>query len=279
MKKILQQIQLSAQTHSPGFSSAGVRSTPAINLDPILNIDFFKMSQPTFPPHPHAGFSAVTYMLPESPGSFTNRDSLGNEGPINPGDIHWTQAGRGMLHEEVPRVRGQECLGFQIFVNLHAKNKHLPPQAFHASADSLPKVLTKQSAVTLVAGRHGSQISPLNGLATEVTILDLTIHADSEITLPLPADQNCFLFIFSGAGFFANQIKVAEMQVLHLSPAGDQISLKATTSPLRLLVCGGQAIAEPIVWGGPFAMSSMLEVEQAYARFRSGLMGSLAPSS
>ncbi|WP_088318155.1 pirin family protein [Kineosporia sp. R_H_3] len=87
---------------SPGFVEDTVQHGGPVTLDPFLSITDFRMSRPTFAPHPHAGFSAVTYMFRDSAGSFRNRDSLGDVSLIGPGDLHWTQAARGMMHEEIP---------------------------------------------------------------------------------------------------------------------------------------------------------------------------------
>jgi hypothetical protein len=111
----------------PGFSAHGLRHVDGVSLDPFLSVDHFRMSQPTFPPHPHAGFSAVTYMFEDSPGGFINRDSLGDVSRIGPGALHWTQAARGMMHEEIPERRGVEGHGLQMFVNLRADHKQPPP--------------------------------------------------------------------------------------------------------------------------------------------------------
>lgn len=276
MKQLLQQIQLEKHTLSPGFQSAGIRSVGKVNLDPFLNLDLFNMSEPTFPPHPHAGFSAVTYMLPESPGAFRNRDSFGDQSIIHPGDIHWTQAGSGMMHEEVPLQRGDDCLGFQIFVNLSRTHKSLPPRAFHAHADELPKVSVSTSRVTVVVGSFMGESSPLSDLATKVTILDVAMFKNSLLSLELDETKNWFVFVISGEGHLQNaNTKIAGRQALLFSQQGKEIRFQTQESELRLLVCGGVPIREPIVWGGPFAMTTQEEIIDAYARYQKGLMGRL----
>ncbi|MFB2920991.1 MULTISPECIES: pirin family protein [Aerosakkonema] len=108
---------MTEQSHRNGFSDYNLHDQLGVSLDPFLNLVDFHMSQPTFKPHPHAGFSAVTYMFEDSEGAFINRDSLGDRSRIAPGDLHWTQAGSGMLHEEVPERAGVDCHGLQMFVN------------------------------------------------------------------------------------------------------------------------------------------------------------------
>lgn len=236
------------------------------------------MSEPTFPPHPHAGFSAVTYILPESEGAFRNRDSFGDKSLIMPGDIHWTQAGSGMMHEEVPTQVGLNCLGFQIFVNLSSKNKCLPPKAFHVSADKMPELINEDSKLRLVTGQYKNLKSPLDGLATPVTMLDVTIEIGGSLNLELDSQKNWFLFLIDGEGTISSNRKIEKHQALLLSTIGEQFLLNAQSSRLRFLVCGGQPIGEPVVWGGPFCMNSKEEVQMANANFRSGQMGHLDPS-
>lgn len=277
-KKIISQINLTEQRHNAGFSSVGLRSSGQSNTDPFLNMDLFKMSEPTFPPHPHAGFSAVTYILPESKGAFQNRDSFGDKSLIRPGDIHWTQAGSGMMHEEVPTQSGEVCLGFQIFVNLSKKNKNLPPKAFHANAGSMPELKGERSNLRVVAGSYKELSSPLNGLATPVTLLDVSLAAEGQLDLDLDGERNWFLFFISGEGLLNGDTKVGKHQAVFLSPQGERVALRATSAALRILVCGGQPINEPIIWGGPFCMNSKEEIQLAISRFNSGQMGKLEPS-
>lgn len=167
MLPIAQHRSLGFRSHAPGFRSVSMRSEPSFDLDPFLNVDFFVMSEPTFPPHPHAGFSAVTYLLPESRGSFRNRDSLGDTSTIGPGAIHWTQAGAGMMHEEIPSTPGVEGTGFQIFVNLPAAEKGIAPRALHADATHVPVASVDGALVRVLAVARkersvpGSRSSPI----------------------------------------------------------------------------------------------------------------------
>ncbi len=277
-KEVIKQIELTEHKHSRGFSSVGLRSSSALNTDPFLNLDLFKMSEPTFPPHPHAGFSAVTYLLPESRGAFRNRDSFGDKSLIMPGDIHWTQAGSGMLHEEVPTEVGPDCLGFQIFVNLSDQNKNLPPKAFHVSAHQMPELIDEVSKLRLVAGQYKDLKSPLNELATPVTLLDVSVEIGGSLTLALDSQQNWFMFLMDGNGTISGKRKIEKHQALLLSKTGEQIILSAHTARLRILVCGGQSMGEPVVWGGPFCMTSREEIQLANTRFQNGQMGHLEPS-
>lgn len=275
-KKIQESVQLSLQSHGPGFQSAGINSRQ-LNLDPILNIDLFRMSTPTFPPHPHAGFSAVTYILPESVGSFNNRDSLGDQSIISPGSIHWTQAGSGLMHEEIPTQTGLEVLGFQIFVNLKREAKSHPPKIWHVDQKDVPTIKTASGLIRIVAGQYQGQASQLNALDTQVDFLDLEVYPNQSLSINLPPGIPYFVFGIKGHGSVAGQ-EFIQHQIVTLSPSEVHLELSASSSGLRLFIGGGKPINEDIVWGGPFAMNSVSEIQDARARFQRGEMGRLAPS-
>lgn len=109
------------------FRAYGLHGSDPALTDPFLGIDHAWMSAPTFPPHPHAGFSAVTYLFLDSETGIANRDSLGNSTPIEPGGLHWTAAGRGVVHEENPAVLGSTAHLLQIFANLPRERQDAVP--------------------------------------------------------------------------------------------------------------------------------------------------------
>ncbi|MGV3526612.1 MAG: pirin family protein [Candidatus Sericytochromatia bacterium] len=275
-KQIHTQLTLSPQTHGTGFQSVGVNQHQ-LNLDPLLNIDLFHMSQPTFPPHPHAGFSAVTYLLPESQGAFQNRDSLGEQCLIAPGSVHWTQAGSGVMHEEIPTVPGVDVWGFQIFVNLHHDVQRRPPRIWHADAAEIPVLASAEGVLRVVAGSYGGQASPLNALDTQVDLWDIQVSPHQSWVLDLVHPYAYFVFGIAGAGQVAEHAFGAQ-QVATLSGDGKQLLLSAGAEGLRLLVGGGVPLQQPVFWDGPFAMSTRADTLQARQRFLAGAMGRLTPS-
>ena len=144
-------------------------------MDPYLMIDAYTLSEPYFAPHPHAGFAPVTYMLPESEIGFLNRDSLGTRNRIGPGDVHWMTAGRGIVHEEVPEIRGRPARGLQIFVNLAAKNKFMEPGYLHMDGARVPRVETGGALVRAVLGASNGIRSDLSP-PTDVRLIDVTLR-------------------------------------------------------------------------------------------------------
>lgn len=273
--------RLEEQRMTSGFTSFGLRGTSDAPLDPILSLDDFRMSEPTFPPHPHAGFSAVTYMFEDSAGTFTNRDSRGDRSAIGPGALHWTQAGRGMMHEEIPKVPGVESHGIQMFVNLRRAHKLADPKAFHVEAKDVPEVRGAGSRTRVLAGELLGHASPLSELLTPILFLDVHLDARAELRLPLPVGHNGFVLAIAGEGFVGAE---GERHALgaHVAAVfaqdGDEVQLAAGSSGLHVLLVGGQPLGEPVVFGGPFAMTSRAEVQDAFARFERGEMGRLEPS-
>lgn len=249
-------------------------------IDPVLMIDHFEMRQPYFPPHPHAGFSAATYLFEDSEGSFQNRDSLGDISTIGPGALHWTVAGRGVMHEEVPVVAGRRCHGLQIFFNLPAHKKLIEPHAVHVAADAMPNLTLSGARVRVVAGSFGEAQSPAR-LPEPANLLDIELSGNG-LALPWPAGWGGVLMCTQGE----IELEFAgDGTSLRLS--GDEcIGLRAGTAPSsltlrglgRVVVLQGQAWREPVFRRGPFAMDSPERLQQAMRDYAAGRMGALAPS-
>jgi redox-sensitive bicupin YhaK (pirin superfamily) len=266
----------------PGFTSFGLRSSPDFPLDPFISLDDFRMSEPTFPPHPHAGFSAVTYLFEDSPGAFTNRDSLGDRSRIGPGALHWTQAGRGMMHEEIPALRGTVCHGLQMFVNLRADHKGAPPRAFHVEGGQVPEVVPDAGVrVRVLAGSFGGVHSPLTELLTPVLLLDIHLSPGARITVPTDEGWTTFLLSLSGSGVAGPRGSEADLkahEAVGFRQDGDRVELAAGAGGFHVLVAGGRPLGEPLVFGGPFAGTTRGDIDAAYARYQRGEMGRLARS-
>lgn len=271
-------VTLGHRQASPGFVEATVFHGGPVALDPFLAITDFHMSQPTFAPHPHAGFSAVTYMFRDSAGSFRNRDSLGDVSLIGPGDLHWTQAASGMLHEEIPVEPGLDCHGLQLFVNLRASDKHAAPRAFHVSAEEVPMVEpTTGVAVRVVVGAAFDVASPLTGLLTSVTLLDIELQPQARVAVPVAAKDHAVMLLVEGS-IEAGGAALQRPAVAALPGPGEHLDLTAGPTGATLLLLSGTPIAEPVLFGGPFCMTNEADLADARERFGRGEMGRLAPS-
>lgn len=265
--------------HGAGFEAYGVRHHQfAGMIDPVIMIDDFYMREATFAPHPHAGFSAVTYMLEEAEGGFRNRDSLGTVNDILPGDLHWTLAGRGVVHEEVPIVPGMLSRGLQIFINLAAEQKFLPPQGLHVAANEIPVVLGDGTRARVVAGTYAEETSPLR-LPHPFTLLDVSLNAGAQFSFAVPAGHNALFYGLKGAMSLNAEQETREF-VAHegvaVSAQAMPIAVNVSaTEPAQLVVLSGKALNEPIVSHGPFVMNSPEQIREVEAAYRRGDMGFL----
>jgi hypothetical protein len=161
-------LQLSPVARAPESSHGGNFSVYRLDLarlegfvHPILGFDHFRMSGPTFASHPHAGFSAVSFVFEDSPGALRNRDSLGHDLIVQPGELLWTQAGSGVIHDEFPATRGAPIHGLHLFVNLSSKNKHIEPRMLHATIGAIP-VSTDEAGnrTRVLTGSSGATVRP-----------------------------------------------------------------------------------------------------------------------
>jgi redox-sensitive bicupin YhaK (pirin superfamily) len=251
-------------------------------IDPVLAIDSYTMPEPFFGPHPHAGMSAVSLMLPEADGGFINRDSLGDHSLIEPGDLHWTQAGRGMMHEEVPATRGKAARGMQVFVNLRRKDKQADPVSFKVKHRDMPLVVVPGGSVRVVAGFFGEHASPITSDArwlTAVNMLDVTLEPGAQVDIPVAANSNAFFVIRSGVASVEGQKTITQSALIFASSAADGVApISAGEQTLRGVFFSGAPINEPVVSGGPFTGNSQDDILQYRRAFAQGAMGHLTPT-
>lgn len=266
---------LHASRIGDGFRAHSARGAVRDRLDPFMGLDLFHMSQPTFAPHPHAGFSAVTYMLPESEGALWQRDSLGGDDLIPPGSLHWTQAGRGVIHEERPAVPGMECWGFQLFVSLPRELELCEPGVFHLEPDQIPSVERDGVLVRVVAGALGSTRSPLEGPHTGLRLLDVELQADGRFEAVFDQDERGWVIVMHGEARVGDtELGPGELLVFE---GGGRLVVQGLDAAARVFVASGRPVRTPKLWGGSLALSSAERLEEARVRFTRGEMGRLDP--
>lgn len=268
----VQRLHVHRQRLGAGLTVAGVRGQAGLT-DPFLMVDHFHMTQPVFPPHPHAGFSAVTYLFEESETGFRNRDALGFDGPIEPGDLHWTLAGSGTLHEEFPLEPGKLAHGLQIFVNLPERSQLQAPRALHLSRHDMPRLQGAGWRATVVFGAWGGARAPLD-LPVQASLAIAEVNDGAALDLPLPEGEQGFALVVSGTARVAGET-FKEGSVLAYAQA---LRFEAAT-PIRLAIFAGQPLRQPVVQHGPFALSSEARIVDAMRRFQNGEMGRLAPAA
>lgn len=246
---------------------------------PILVLDDFRVRGRPFGPHPHAGFAAVTYIFEDSASSLRSRDSLGHDWVVGPGGIVWSHAGAGMLHEELPADLRHELHGLQLFVNLSSKFKGSQPHVLQLPANEAPVWRSEVGdRVRVVVGSYADRSSPLMP-AEPFNLLDVELL--HELQIVSPPDHHTV--IYARAGSFVvgtegtSRMVMAEQAIGIHGNAPGQVNLSAL-EPSRLLVLSATNIPEAMVSRGPFFMNDDRQIEAAFARYRSGAMGSLDPA-
>jgi redox-sensitive bicupin YhaK (pirin superfamily) len=256
---------------------AGVRLTRVIggralpDLDPFLLFDEFGSEEASdyiggFPDHPHRGFETVTYMLA---GRMRHGDNKGNTGLLGPGSVQWMTAGRGIVHSEMPEQEEGLMRGFQLWVNLPAKDKMTAPRYQDIPPGDIPEVDAGNGIrVRVIAGRFGNVSGPVSAVATDPMYLDVALPAGASLAVPVPEDDNAFAYVFEGAAKIGGE-EVARGELAVLGHGG-RVGLAAGPEGARVLVIAGRPLNEPVAKYGPFVMNTNDEIRQAVHDYQSG---------
>jgi len=245
-------------------------------LDPFLMLDNFGSEEASdylagFPDHPHRGFETVTYMLE---GRMRHRDSAGNEGLLENGGVQWMTAGRGVIHSEMPEQEAGLMEGFQLWLNLPAKDKLMKPWYKDFKAADIPAFTTAEGAtVRVIAGHSHGVTGAVTRDVTEPVYLDVELPAGATFSQLLPAGHNAFLYPYRGSVTVAGKA-VAErsMAILANEAEADGVTVAAPAAA-RFILVAGRPLNEPIAQYGPFVMNTQQEIHQAVQDFRAGLLG------
>ena len=265
----------------PTADGAGVRLTRVIgipelrNLDPFLMLDHFGSEEAAdyiagFPNHPHRGFETVTYMLE---GRMRHRDNQGNEGLLVSGSVQWMTAGRGLVHSEMPEQESGRMRGFQLWVNLPAREKMTDPRYQEFAPERIPVVRPADGVeVKVIAGRVGETVGPIVQPATDPLYLDIALEPGVAWEYALPEGHNAFAYVFEGAatvgdGDGARPLETHAMGVLG---GGSRLALRAGSQGARLILVAGIPLREPVARHGPFVMNTRQELMQAFVDFQEG---------
>ena len=266
---------LRGQSTSDG---AGVRLIRVIgnaelpDLDPFLMLDDFGTDQADdyqagFPAHPHRGFETVTYLIE---GRSRHRDNHGNEGLLVSGSVQWMTAGRGVVHEEMPEQSSGPMRGFQLWVNLPAREKMTAPRYQEFAPDRIP-VATPAAGVTIkvIAGQVGEVIGPVRQPATDPVYLDIRLDAGSRWSYVLPEGHNAFAYVFEGEARLGVDATTVAKQTLAVLGGGRQLDVQAAEGA-RLILVAGRPLREPVARYGPFVMNTREELLQAFDDYEAG---------
>ena len=274
----------------PSSDGAGVKlrrslgASQALRHDPFLMLDEFGTENPDdyiagFPPHPHRGFETVTYMLD---GHMRHQDSVGNRGDLGPGDVQWMTAAGGIIHSEMPQQTEGRMRGFQLWLNLPAKEKMKPAAYRDIKARDIPVAkLENGGEVKVIAGtfvQDGARVTgPVNSAVAPVTTdplyLDVHLPAGAAFTAPVAAGHSAFVYLYEGTAAVGDAAQALPAQAAGLLADGDVVSIKAGGEGARFLVLAAKPLREPVVQYGPFVMNTAEEIEQALNDYREGVLG------
>lgn len=242
-------------------------------FDPFLMLDWFGTDHPDdyvagFPWHPHRGIETVTSMLD---GTVTHGDSMGNGGVINSGDIQWMTAGRGIIHQEMPRPYPGTMRGFQLWVNLPKTHKLMPPRYRGFTAAELPEVVLPSGArVRIIAGECGGTRGPVTELVVEALYLEVRLPPRVSFAHPAPREQTAFLLVVEGEVIVGGEGEPVRAGTVALLGDGETAAVAAGPAGARLLLVAGRPLREPIAWRGPIVMNTEAELDLAFRQYHDG---------
>ena len=262
-------------------------------MDPFLLFDDFRNDRPEdfyrgFPWHPHRGIETITYVLA---GSVDHGDSLGNVGTLRGGDVQWMTAGRGILHQEMPKgnAKGQ-MHGFQLWANLPGSMKMTAPRYQDVKGRDIPEIMDDDGTVVkVIVGSFWGKTGPVDGIAADPQYLDIYVPPGLRKVFKVDTYRRAFAYVFDGSGSFRDasrprgvllekEVAGQELNIRDLSGdrtliqfgTGDEVTVQAGDNGIRFLLISGAPIQEPVAWHGPIVMNTQAELQQAMADLRNG---------
>jgi hypothetical protein len=282
----------------PTIEGAGVHLKRAIGFhdtslfDPFLLLDDFHSSNPAdyisgFPWHPHRGIETITYMLQ---GKVDHGDSMGNKGTISSGDVQWMTAGSGIIHQEMPKGQKEGHMwGFQLWANLPASQKMMPPRYRDVKSNQIPEVKTdKGTRIKVVCGEINKVKGPVQDIVTDPEYLDISVPPQSTFKHHVKKGHTCFAYVVDGAGSFDQsqdpyayekmgtnyfdftRNRLLDNETLILFDDGDEVVVTTIDKPVRFLLLSGKPIKEPVAWYGPIVMNTQEELRIAFEEYENG---------
>jgi redox-sensitive bicupin YhaK (pirin superfamily) len=282
----------------PTIEGAGVRLRRAFGFgntsefDPFLLLDDFRNENPEdylagFPWHPHRGIETITYVLA---GSVAHGDSLGNKGSLGAGDVQWMTAGRGIMHQEMPKGDPNGRMhGFQLWANLPSSLKMTAPRYQDIAAADIPEVVDDDGTrARVIVGEFWGKTGPVEGVAADPHYVDVSVPPGLRKRIPVDRARHVFAYVFDGSGAFRDASEpraVLTEQIgsnatttydpagnrsLVLFDRGDEVVVQAGDEGIRFLLVSGKPLEEPVAWYGPIVMNTQQQLEQAFAELRNG---------
>jgi len=288
----------SVRQAKPTLEGAGVRLQRAFGFgatsefDPFLLLDDFRNENPEdylagFPWHPHRGIETITYVLA---GTVEHGDSLGNQGKLGAGDVQWMTAGRGIMHQEMPKGDpGGRMHGFQLWANLPASLKMTEPRYQDIKAADIPEAVEDDGTrARVIVGEFWGKTGPVEGVAADPRYVDVSVPPGVRRRIAVDRERNVFAYVFAGSGTFRDASEPRQVlteqvgsngaaaydsagnRSLVLFDRGDEVVVQAGDEGIRFLLVSGKPLEEPVAWYGPIVMNTQQQLEQAFNELRNG---------
>jgi redox-sensitive bicupin YhaK (pirin superfamily) len=274
--RIVRKVRGTPTSDGAGVKLTRVIGTPQLDmLDPFLMLDEFGTDRAEdyiagFPEHPHRGFETVTYMLD---GRMRHRDNHGNEGLLVSGGVQWMTAGRGLVHSEMPEQESGRMRGFQLWINLPAKDKMAEPMYQEFDPGRIPAAQPRDGvSVKVIAGKVGDVAGPISQPATDPVYLDIALDAGAAWEYELPEGHNAFVYAYEGAATVGegDDGRALETRELAVLGGGPRLALRAGAQGLRAILLAGRPLREPVARYGPFVMNTREQLMQAFVDYQEG---------
>jgi len=282
----------------PVIEGAGVHLKRAFGFgqtrlfDPFLLLDDFRSDIPAhyqqgFPWHPHRGIETITYVLE---GDVEHGDSMGNTGHITSGDVQWMTAGSGIVHQEMPKGGQDDKMeGFQLWANLPASQKMMPPRYRDVSAEEIPKVkLGNGVEIGIISGTVAGTQGPVKDIVIEPEYLDISLPENTDYSHPTTPGHTVMTYVIAGSACFCKEKEAFSYEVegvnyfdmergaflgnetLAVFGDGSHVTVSTGDEPGRFLLISGKPIGEPVAWQGPIVMNTQEELRIAFEEYRQG---------
>jgi redox-sensitive bicupin YhaK (pirin superfamily) len=208
-------------------------------------------------------------------GHMRHEDSFGHRGDLGPGDVQWMTAAHGIIHSEMPQQSEGRMRGFQLWINLPAREKMKPAAYRDIPSREIPTVtLPNGGSVRVIAGefeQDGRRVAgPIGGLSTQPLYFDVRLPAGAEIAIPTPTSHNAFLYAYEGDAVVGDDATPLPHRAAGLLTPGAGVRVRAGHGGAQLLLLAGMPIGEPVVQYGPFVMNTTEEIQQAIVDYQRG---------
>lgn len=243
-------------------------SSTVQEYDPILMLDSFDSRNPGdyiagFPMHPHRGIETISYVYR---GFMTHKDSLGNEDTIGDGEVQWMTAGSGILHEE-KLPASERLLGVQLWLNLPAKDKMVPPAYHSIKKSDIEEIEFGNGKLRLLAGEFEGKKGYLSKYLP-LDFYDLHLNPHASIVLNTESERSVMVFTLIGDAYIGGE-PVEEKTAVKLT-SGERVTIEAADKNTQILFISSQLLDEPVAWGGPIVMNTKEELNKAFDDLKKG---------